>query len=645
MNCRIPYIVYFFLHTYPLICLAQQVDSLHIEEKKLLDPVTIEASRLHNFSIGGKSILLDTGVIRCSTGSGLADALTNHSFLFIRNNGISGVATAGFRGTNANHTAVIWNGFNLQNAMHGTADLNLITLLSADEIYVQQGGASALYGSGALGASIYLNGRQGNIKGLSVASKQVLGSFGKWFQHYQLSYSNASWTQVTKVYHSQSKNDFPFISKTASGDITVRQPNARVMLYGLLQENYFNIGKKHRLNIRFWYQNARRQLPPPNTKRNSKEQLLDKNYRMSVHWKVAIGKSQFIFRTAWFQEDNTYENPDFQPAIDAVNSSRSSITETEANIPLGKYILFNIGMNNTLQSGRSDNYLAKIIRNNSALFSSVKARNLKKNFTAILSIRQGISSGELLPLIPALSVEWLPQTNFLVRANISRNYRIPTFNELHWMPGGNPKLSSETGWGGQLSAGWSRQYRRISLACKLTAFHHLIDQWIRWQPHDTENYWLAENILKVWTRGVEVDTKINCYIHKWKFSWQNDYSLIRSTKKAASQALEIDKQLIYTPLYNAFTQLGISYRGWEFSYTHRYVGKRYTTSDESASIPSFHLGNVVFNKIFFTEQYRIIFFFKVNNCWNRSYQVLPAREMPRRNFQIGISGSMQPFNS
>ena len=58
---------------------------------------------------------------------------------------------------------------------------------------------------------------------------------------------------------------------------------------------------------------------------------------------------------------------------------------------------------------------------------------------------------EWAPVIPAFFIDGVlsKKGNIVAKASISRNYRFPTLNDLYFLPGGNPDLStaSHTTWG------------------------------------------------------------------------------------------------------------------------------------------------------------------------------------------------------
>ena len=76
----------------------------------------------------------------------LSDLLTNASTISFKNYGAGGSSTISFRGTNANHTKVLWNGLSIGSSMLGLLDFSTIPTNSSDKIEIQYGAASAEYG-------------------------------------------------------------------------------------------------------------------------------------------------------------------------------------------------------------------------------------------------------------------------------------------------------------------------------------------------------------------------------------------------------------------------------------------------------------------------------------------------------------------
>ena len=111
-----------------------------------------------NFSGLGKKIeTIDSTLLSQFKFNSLADLISSNSSIFIKQYGSGGLATTAFRGGNASQTAIIWNGFNIQNPMLGQTDIGLLPSVLFDNVSIEYGGSSSLWGSGAVAGSIFLN--------------------------------------------------------------------------------------------------------------------------------------------------------------------------------------------------------------------------------------------------------------------------------------------------------------------------------------------------------------------------------------------------------------------------------------------------------------------------------------------------------
>jgi iron complex outermembrane receptor protein len=130
---------------------AQQ-DSVH-----LIDQVLIQAEvRTIHLHQGLKHESIDSTTLANSLNLSAAEILNRMSSVYIKSYGGSGLASSSFRGGSANHTAILWNGFNLQSPVTGMMDLSLIPAGLFNSMSLQYGGKSAVWGSGAVGGAIHL---------------------------------------------------------------------------------------------------------------------------------------------------------------------------------------------------------------------------------------------------------------------------------------------------------------------------------------------------------------------------------------------------------------------------------------------------------------------------------------------------------
>ena len=152
--------------------LAAQSDSV-----KTLPSFEITSQRINHFALGQMRIDFDTNTLRIFKNNNLADFLQSNTPLSIKAYG-TGLATVSTRGTGSSHTAIVWNGFNIQNALNGLVDLPLNEAGAFEHIGVQFGGSSALYGSGAIGGAIYLDNDIREKRGFHGELGFLSGSYG-----------------------------------------------------------------------------------------------------------------------------------------------------------------------------------------------------------------------------------------------------------------------------------------------------------------------------------------------------------------------------------------------------------------------------------------------------------------------------------
>ena len=601
-----------------------------------LNVVEVSTSRLILFSNANKSETLDSALLGRYTSSNLADILLNESQIFIKSYGLGSLASSSFRGSGANHTSVLWNGFNLQSPMNGIIDLSLIPANFMNNVAIQYGGAGALWGTGAVGGSIHLSNFSENNKGLTVATTSSFGSFSDKQQQVNAEFSKKRLISSLKVFNHDAKNDFPFINSAQYGKPQQKQTNAELKEYGFLQENYFTINNYQKINTRLWYQSNDRNIPPSMTQNISVSNQKDEFYRATAEWQRVKEKLTLLIRAAYFDEFLSFTDS----LINIENKSRTKvfISEGETRFSISKYDLLNIGVNNTYSEAITKDYVENAHQNRTAVFASYKLHSKNNNWDVVLSARQEFIENKTIPIAPSIGIKGKIFRHFYIKANAAKHYRIPTFNDLYWAQGGNPNLLPENGWSEEASLEHLYNLKKVSWELSATAFNRNIDNWIIWLPN---NYgiWSPENILTVWSRGLEYKAKINFRKNKFNFQLSGLYNYILSTNEKASTANDasLDKQLIYVPIQNAQGSMTVVYRGTMINYTQIYTGYRYTLSDNSKYLKPYSVANIQVSQTFLIGTSKIKVFAQFNNLWNETYQVLAYRAMPLFNYQIGLS--------
>ncbi|MGZ4033764.1 MAG: TonB-dependent receptor plug domain-containing protein [Bacteroidia bacterium] len=615
---------------------AGVAQNLFPDTAKQLQIVEVSSSRLAIFSSANKTEKLDSSILNRYSTNNLADVLTNESQVFIKSYGMGSLATTSLRGAAATQTAILWNGFNIQGPMNGLVDMALIPANFINEAKIQYGGAGALWGSGAVGGSIHLNNIGVFDRGISVSANTSFGSFSDRQQQVQVEISKKRFVSSVKLFNHDAKNDFPFINIAQSGKPHEKQSNAELKEYGLMQENYFQINARQKINTHFWYQFNDRNIPPSMTQNINVANQKDVLYRITSEWERTGDKMKLLARAAYFDEFLFYN--DSLISLNSKSRTKVFITEAESRFSITKYDLVNIGVNNTYSEAITTDFIRNPHQNRTAVFASYKIHSLNDSWNAVLSARQEFMENKSIPFIPSLDIKGRILKYFYLKANAAKHYRIPTFNDLYWAQGGNPNLNAESGWSEEVSIENIVSKKIISWELAATVFNRNIDNWIIWLPNDY-GIWSPENILKVWSRGVEYKVKFSLEKNKFKFLFSGLYNYVLSTNEKAATASDnsLGKQLIYVPIQNAQGTISVSYKGTSLSYTQIYTGYRYTLSDNTDYLNPYTIGNVNLSQTFSFASSKIKVFLQINNVWKETYQVLEYRAMPLLNYQVGLS--------
>jgi iron complex outermembrane receptor protein len=311
---------------------------------------------------------------------------------------------------------------------------------------------------------------------------------------------------------------------------------------------------------------------------------------------------------------------------------------------LGQYVSLNTGLHHTFEWAQASGYGKNPTRNRTALFSSLKVRDAGERFMGLVSIRQERAGNASAPVVPSLGGTIKLSSSLKLRLNATRTYRLPTFNDLYWRPGGNPDLLPENGWSQDGSIVYQRSAGSLYAEAELTGYNSRIRNWIIWLPNGTN--WSPENLQFVWSRGLEATGKITRRTGLLTLTLTGFYSYVRSTNEKARFPGDpaLHKQLLYNPRHQAGATAGVIWRQLSLGYNHRYTGHRFTTSDETGPLPAYQVGTLTLSRSF---AYRTLSFdlqSRVHNLWNSSYQVIAWQAMPGRYFQISLFTQFKPDN-
>lgn len=615
------------------LCLLLLLSSINldaqIDTSIALPSIEVIAPPLRKAPIGGRSSHWDSTAIQNSSATTLAELLSREGAAFVKSYGMGSLATLSLRGASSGQTAISWNGFRLQSPMLGQLDLSLFPSSIVDNINLEYGGNATLWGNGAIGGLITLQNEPKFGRYIETSFQSIIGSFGRTNQQVQLDLASARFNSSTRVFYQSAENDFTYSIRP---DLPLKQQtHAAVFQKGILQELYFKINDRQTLGWHFWKQSTDREIPPTTVQNRSAATQEDYFTRTSLYWQFT-GKDLILnSKAAYFNEYLNYN--DSLAGIQSNSQFKTIITELDGQWQYRPSQFFYWGLNHTYTKVFTDAYLNFQQEHRIAAFSSIQQKF--GTWKSQLSIRQEWIAGQAAPPILDLRLDKIIFKQLQLKAKLSRNYRFPTFNDRFWLPGGQADLLPEKGWSQEITMHPFWKMGVIECNYTATLFNRSINNWILWSIRPNESFWSANNIAKVWSRGLEQRLTLSIPKPKWAMKLQGGYDYIRSTNQIAIQIpnIKAGEQLLYVPIHQAFGSLHLNYKRLSFFYRQTFTGM---VAGINADLESYTIADSKLQYTFSTKKLNAKLFLQINNIWDTNYRVIERRPMPGRYYDIGL---------
>ncbi|ASO08128.1 TonB-dependent receptor [Arenibacter algicola] len=583
----------------------------------VLDEVILSDAKLLHFSKGTKVRVVNDSVQEKS-GSSLTDLLRYNSNIYFKENGYGMVSSASFRGTNAQQTAVVWNGININSQLTGQTDFNTLIPGNYGDVVVRSGGGSVQYGSGAVGGAILLNDSFRFNDGWKNSLQSSYGSFNTSKLAFNTSLGKEKTSLQIGINHIASDNDYKYLGTD------LRNENGAYDQLNINANVGFILSDQQILKVYHNTFNGDRDFSGTLTA------PADENYKDLNHRSIIELSSFNERKIARLKVGHLYERYRYFP-----NNQREEFSFGQANTLLAnydyKYQLNKITLNGIIDfssiwaKGTSIENAQRSFVSGTFLFS----HELSDKLNYGVNLRQEVVSDYQNPFLFSLNSSYKVAKNYIININGSKNHRVPTFNDLYWSgagASGNLEVLPETSW--QVEIGQTIEVKNIALS--LNAYSITTDNLIQWRPN-TQGVWMAMNVQYVSQYGMELG-------FDWKRKWGNQ-ELVWESEYAYTKSIDntTKNQLLYVPEHMLRSNLAYQYKKLVAFYQFLYTGSVYTTTDNSDSLSSYTVGNIGLDYHWPNiSGIKFILGLKVNNLFNKNYQNVAYRPMPNRNFQIQL---------
>lgn len=588
-----------------------QTESIHA-----LKEVIVSDVYLKQFSNTQSIQHLNDSVISKNAAS-LTSFLNYNTGIYFKENGLGMVSSPSFRGTTAQQTVVVWNGININSQLLGQTDFNTISTRGFNSIDVKAGGGSVVYGSGAIGGTIHLNNDLKFTNTFKNDFQIYYGDFNTISAVYGITVATKKISFDASITRNSSDNDFKFIGK--------ENRNLNGQYYNTSLDVAFGYKINSKNSLKFYSEVYDGERHFSLTSLNAtKTKYQDYNTRNLLTWSSSFASFDTHLKLAYITEEYHY--------FEDIN--RVGFTSGGVKSFIGKYAIdyylskksklnsiFDYTKNNGSGSGIGSNN--RDISGMSLLWKQV----LTDHWNYEWSIRKEFSNGYKSPVLFSVGSRYTVSQVYNLRFNFSKNYRIPTFNDLYWAGSGNLDLKPEQSY--QAEIGNEFHYHDFRLL--FTAYGSKISDMIRWLPTNSGT-WSPINTDKVSIYGAEVLLGWHQKWNKHQFDFSGNYSY------TVSKDERTQKQLFYVPFHKLTGSLSYSHKKASAYYQALFTGDVFTTSDNSPKyiLNAYTVSNIGVDYNFSKENIFKVGV-KVANLWNENYQALPSRYMPGRNLTIYLN--------
>jgi iron complex outermembrane receptor protein len=605
------------------------------DSTKLLDEVSVKSFAPTRFMAGLKIQRIDSASLQQAKFQTLADFLSFQAPVNFRPYGSGQLTTIGFRGTSSNHTAVLWNGININSPSTGQSDFSTLPAAGFDLLAIQYGSSSCVVGSDAIGGSILLDSKPIWEKNLQINLGQRVASFDNWQSQLSVRLSDKRISSKTLFYKGVLNNNFPYTERKY-----YPVERSTTDSKGFIQDLFFLTKKQNQISLNIWLSDNNVEISPQSI--NTREVLQTQAIRILNTYQI----KNLTIRGGYVQDITNYGKGDFiKPSRTAVDRF---LIRAEHEWKISKLIA-HIGTEAAHVIAHVDGYdKAHIGENRLDIFVWLRYQVTPK-FLTTLNVRQALIKSFDPPIAPALGLEYKLAEFVKLTGNLSRSYRIPTMNERYWSDLGNPELKPEDGFNKELGINWGQTKKDFSFSSSLNVYHNLIDNWVYWNP---ETGYRVQNLQQVLAKGIEFSNKV-FYQHKQISSGlAAQYALTYSSQQKAYDNFSADvigKQLIYIPKHNFtanvfFQTLSpskgdfLKKHGMPFSATLQWQAnsRRYYTFDNSKWLDGQQILNVILENGLKWKYVDAKVFFQVNNIFNELYLNSKRNAMPGRNYAINL---------
>ncbi len=611
------------------------------------DEVVVTATRTAILAADAPSPVqvLTAESIQQTNGTTAADLLRIANGVTIKDYGtVGGIRNVAFRGLSTENVLLLLDGNPINDPEYGSVDLSLLPLNAIDRMEVSYGSSSALYGGNALGGVVNLITRRPS-EDFHASIQQEGGSFGSRRTSTDLEGRAAGIGLLGGFSRETSVDDFPFLSHRSNApDTTLLRTNADYQRTHLYLNGDYQPDEHIAFNIATQYLKFERGLPGPLSFPSNARQS-DEIYRVSSGVDIRLDGGFHIALGGIYNHNNEiYREPMDSTSTDLTYRNKVYSLHSQAEwLPVSwDRIVSGLEYSGSRLSVSGISFgvpflMTPVRIQHAAYISNEVLLQGESEWFDRLSLYQTARYDEYSDVKKSafspkfgLNARISKQHDIRVRGSIGRNFRVPTLNDLYYPYFSNPNLSPELSTA--FDAGISGALDNSGLhSLELTYFDITSTSKIVYDMN-----FVPYNVGKAENSGLEVryhyhslDNKVEAYL---------GFTFVDAIKKDRNSPTDstFGKQLQYVPKSSGTFGLSFETELGRISINQSVASLRYTTLDNSSSLPAYVLTDIGIVKKLSYQGLTLVARCGVKNVFDIDYQIVAGYPNPGRTYTAGV---------
>ncbi|MDX1545426.1 MAG: TonB-dependent receptor [Rhodothermales bacterium] len=574
--------------------------------------------------------VLGAGALETPSTHSVADLLEARTGAFVRRYG-GGLATLALRGTGAAQTLVLIDGHRLADPQLGQLDLSLLPALLLESVEVMGGAGGALYGTDALGGVVNLRTRRPG-EGPRLTLRAGAGAYGERTGSVLAAGTRGRLSGLAAAALETTEGDYPYRNRALFPPTDVPRRGA-----DRTQNTFFGTvgydAPRTRLRTAAWYANAERGLPTLYATASRGERQWDEHLRLWADAERRLRRGSLRLGGLVQRTALRYRNE--QLGLDETGRTTLASLDAEVRLAPGRRWLAGAGLAAGLGRAAHPSLAADARQGHVGAFVHGTGHYGRLLVYPALRADVYVPSGapRMQSVNPRLGLNLRLAPGLHAKASAGRAFRVPTFNDRFWQPGGNPRLRPEHGWtldGGLL---WAHRTGRA----EVTAFASRIRDQIVWRPVQ-QGVWSPENVQRVRSRGIEAS-----YEAGWRATGRLRlgggafYTLTDARDRSDPAAPSFGQPVRHVPRHQMKVHLEAGAGAVQIGLAGRYAGRRYVTADATDFLDPFAVIDAHVRLRHAAGPVAGALALAVENLLDRRYAVLPAQPMPPRHGRLQLT--------